>query len=192
MDFYGIDMKGVFRGEKVPTLPIWTSTDEGREIYCLDTNKRYYGNSIKWVEIPNSDNIISKTDYDANTILSADIDNTPTALPISEGEILGRVVGGNIDGLSAGQVRTIINVEDGADVTDAENISSSINSVFEKITPVEDDYVAIIDSEDDNTLKKVPMSSIGGFGIDYEIFISSVEPNSGDGEDGDIWLQYTE
>jgi hypothetical protein len=146
MDFYGIDMKGVFRGEKVPTLPIWTSTDEGREIYCLDTNKRYYGNSIKWVEIPNSDNIISKTDYDANTILSADIDNTPTALPISEGEILGRVVGGNIDGLSAGQVRTIINVEDGADVTDAENISSSINSVFEKITPVEDDYVAIIDS----------------------------------------------
>jgi len=116
MDFYGINMKGPFYGERVSTLPVWTSIDEGREVYCLDTNKRYYGNSTGWVEIPD--------------IINASV----------------------------------------------------------KTTPVDNDYIPIIDSEDNNTLKKIRVSTIT---VDYDIFISSSVPTGGDGENNDIWIQYT-
>jgi hypothetical protein len=68
---------------------------------------------------------VMESDYNAQTILVAVTDNTPTALTIAENEILGRTSGGNVDGLTATQVRTIINVENGADVTDATNVAAA-------------------------------------------------------------------
>lgn len=53
--------------------------------------------------------------YDANSILAATTDNTPAAVTVAEGTIVGRAAGGNIDDLSATQVRTILNVEDGSE-----------------------------------------------------------------------------
>jgi len=61
--------------------------------------------------------VVLKTDFNANTILRATTDDTPQAMAIAEQTIVGRKTGGNIDDLSATEVRAIISVADGADVT---------------------------------------------------------------------------
>jgi len=63
--------------------------------------------------------------YDANTILAATLDNTPAALTVAEQTVVGRITGGSITALTATQLRTLINVEDGADVTDATNVAAA-------------------------------------------------------------------
>ena len=69
--------------------------------------------------------IVLKTLFDANTILAANADNTPAALAIAASRILGRAASGNIAALTTAQVRTLINVENGADVTDATNVNTA-------------------------------------------------------------------
>jgi hypothetical protein len=68
---------------------------------------------------------VMDSDYNANTILAADTDDTPAPLTIAEQTVVGRITGGNIVGLTAAQLRTLINVEDGADVTDATNVAAA-------------------------------------------------------------------
>ena len=68
---------------------------------------------------------VAKATYDANTILAANIDNTPAAVTIAEQTLVGRITAGNIDDLSVAQVQTLINVEDGADVTDDINVEAA-------------------------------------------------------------------
>ena len=63
------------------------------------------------------DNAVLDQDYNANTILAATSDDTPIALEIPVQTIVGRITAGNIDALTATEVRTLINVADGADVT---------------------------------------------------------------------------
>lgn len=52
---------------------------------------------------------VAKSTYDANSILAANIDDTPIAVTVAEQRIIGRVTGGNIDDLTPAQVRSIIN-----------------------------------------------------------------------------------
>ena len=68
---------------------------------------------------------VVSTDFDANTILAADTDNTPAALTVPEQTLVGRITAGNIDALTATESRTLLNVEDGADVTDAANVDAA-------------------------------------------------------------------
>ena len=51
---------------------------------------------------------VSKTLFDANSILVATDDNTPAALEIQEDRILGRITGGAIAALTGAQVKTIV------------------------------------------------------------------------------------
>lgn len=60
------------------------------------------------------DSKVAASLFDANTILAADSDNTPVALTVAEGTLVGRASGGSIDDLTAGQVRTLLNVENNA------------------------------------------------------------------------------
>jgi hypothetical protein len=52
-------------------------------------------------------------------------DDTPIALGVAASEIVGRTAGGNIDSLTATEARTVLNVEDAADVTDATNVAAA-------------------------------------------------------------------
>ena len=61
--------------------------------------------------------VIVDGDFNAQTILRATTDDTPTALTVGEQTLVGRITAGNIEALSTTQIRTLINVEDGADVT---------------------------------------------------------------------------
>lgn len=51
---------------------------------------------------------VAKSLFDANTILKADADNTPEPLPVGEGRLVGRLVGGEITDLTDAQVRTFL------------------------------------------------------------------------------------
>lgn len=56
MDYHGINMKGPFKGQRVSSLPTWTSDDTGRELYLTTDNKRYYANNVGWID-PDVDKI---------------------------------------------------------------------------------------------------------------------------------------
>ena len=72
---------------------------------------------------------VLKGAYNANTILAANTDDTPIPLTVNEQTIIGRITSGNITGLTATQVRTLLNVENGADVTDATNVGTALGSI---------------------------------------------------------------
>jgi len=57
---------------------------------------------------------VMELDYNAHTILAATSDNTPAALTVAEQTLVGRITGGNIAALTATQIRTMLNVADGA------------------------------------------------------------------------------
>ena len=65
------------------------------------------------------------SDYNSNTILAATADNTPAAVTVAEQTLVGRITSGNITALTAAQIRTLLNIENGADATDADNVNSA-------------------------------------------------------------------
>lgn len=56
----------------------------------------------------NAAGAVMESDYDANTILKADSDNTPEALTVAEQRIVGRITGGEITGLTSDEVQAFI------------------------------------------------------------------------------------
>jgi hypothetical protein len=52
--------------------------------------------------------VVNREDFDANTILKADSDNTPEALTIAVQRIIGRITAGEIDALTGAQVLSIL------------------------------------------------------------------------------------
>lgn len=81
--------------------------------------------AVTWDKLAYEDDVVLKSLFDANTILAADTDNTPAAVTVEEQTLVGRITSGNITALTATQVRTLLNVEDGADATDATNVDSA-------------------------------------------------------------------
>ena len=58
----------------------------------------------------NSADYVAKALFNANTILAANADNTPAALTVAEGTLLGRKSGGNIAGLTSAEIMNLISV----------------------------------------------------------------------------------
>jgi len=73
--------------------------------------------AVTWSKLAYENDAVLKSLFDANTILAADSDDTPAALTVAEQTLVGRITSGNITDLTATEVRTLINVADGADVT---------------------------------------------------------------------------
>lgn len=65
-----------------------------------------------------------------------------------------------IESRSKAELLGDLNVEDGADVTDAVNIASSIVGVADKATPVDADSIALVDSAAASVLKETTWSNI--------------------------------
>jgi hypothetical protein len=70
---------------------------------------------------------------------------TPTTLQVPSNSIVGNDSTGDIIAMTATQVRTLINVENGADVTDAGNVGSSINGATEQTVITNTDRFALFD-----------------------------------------------
>ena len=73
--------------------------------------------AVTWKKLAYEADVVTKALFNANTILASDGDNSPAALEIAEQRIVGRITSGNIVGLTAAQVLTLIGVTSGADVT---------------------------------------------------------------------------
>ncbi len=61
--------------------------------------------------------VVTKALYDANSILAATADNTPTALTIAEQTLVGRVTAGNIAALSSADVLSLLKLTNKQTVT---------------------------------------------------------------------------
>ena len=105
----------VKRGAKT-SLPTLNSGEFG---FCTDTYEAFIGDGAA------NHQLLLYDDFDANTILAATTNNTPAALTIAASTFVGRKAAGNISAMSASEARTILNVEDGADVTDATNVDAA-------------------------------------------------------------------
>src|SRR5690606_9284672 len=103
---------------------------------------------------------VQESDYNAQTILIAVTDNTPTPVTIGASTFVGRKASGDAGTMSASEARTVLNVEDGADVTDAANVGSAIHGASAKTTPVGADTLGIIDSAASNVLKKLSFTNL--------------------------------
>jgi hypothetical protein len=93
----------------------------GGQEFDLPDGTTHNGNALL-----DSSSGVQATLFDAQSILAATADDTPAAVTVAEDEIVGRATGGNVGALTATQVRTIINVEDGAtaDQSDAEILTA--------------------------------------------------------------------
>jgi len=69
---------------------------------------------------------VLEADYNAHTILAATTDDTPVALTVGEQTLVGRITSGNIAALTTTQVRTLLNVADGAQVCNFTNVNAAL------------------------------------------------------------------
>jgi len=81
--------------------------------------------AVTWKKLAYEDDVVTKALFDAHTVLAATSDDTPAALTVTEQTVVGRITSGNIAALSVEQLQTLINVEDGADVTDSTNVEAA-------------------------------------------------------------------
>ena len=58
----------------------------------------------------NSAGAVMETDYNANTILAATVDDTPEAITVGEQTVMGRITAGAIKALSVTELRTLIDL----------------------------------------------------------------------------------
>jgi len=58
--------------------------------------------AVTWDKICFEKNAVLKTLFDAQSVLAATVDDTPAALVVAEQEVVGRLTGGNVDGIVIG------------------------------------------------------------------------------------------
>jgi hypothetical protein len=103
-------------------LPTRTSADpnSATDVNQLQANiEALKGGTGSTAPTDTLENKVSKSTFDANTILKADTDNTPAALTVGEQTLVGRLTGGNIAALTPTQIRTLI-----SSVVTADNFAS--------------------------------------------------------------------
>ena len=88
----------------------------GEPLFTTDGKKLYVSDGV------GAFGVIMDAIFDAHSIIVAVEDNTPVKVDVAEDRLLGRKSGGNIAALPKSDILTIINVEDGADVTDWTNV----------------------------------------------------------------------
>ena len=58
--------------------------------------------------VVNAAGAVMEVDFDANTVLAADTDDTPAALTVAASRILGRAAAGGIDALTSAEMKTLL------------------------------------------------------------------------------------
>lgn len=73
-----------------------------------------------WKTIAYVEDVVSNVLFDAQSVLAATVDNTPAALVVAEQELVGRLTGGNVDGVTIGIADNNIMQVDQADAANGE------------------------------------------------------------------------
>ena len=79
-----------------------------------------------WKKLAYADDVPALTLFTAaHMMLASNVANVAVGVTLAANEMVGRLGSANIANLTAANVRTILNVEDGADVTDATNVNAA-------------------------------------------------------------------
>ena len=79
-----------------------------------------------WKKLAYSDDVVEKTLFSsANSIVAAETANAPAVLAVAANGIVGRLASAVIASLTPANVRTIINVEDGAQACNAVRVAAA-------------------------------------------------------------------
>ena len=92
----------------------------GEPLFTTDTKKLHVSDGVAAL------GVVMDALFDAHSLLIAVSDDTPIALGVAASRIVGRAAAGNIVALDKAGVLGIINVEDGADVTDWTNVAAAL------------------------------------------------------------------
>lgn len=85
--------------------------------------------AVTWKKVAYEDDVVTKALFDAQSILSATGDDTPAALVVAEQEVVGRLTGGNVDGISIGIADNNILQIDDAGAADDEYARFTANGI---------------------------------------------------------------
>lgn len=94
-----------------------SSPSDGDVWYDTSANEYKVYDSGTWYTLGREIDTVLKDLFDANTILSANSDNTPVALTVAASTIVGRGAAGNIDALTASETKTILAIDHTSDVS---------------------------------------------------------------------------
>lgn len=124
---------------------------------------------------------VMETDYDAQTILLAVADDTPLPITIGASNFVGRKAAGDAGVMSKAEALAVLNVEDGADVTDATNVAAA---------------GAVMDSDISEAEGLLRKTGAGAYEAIKTNLAASVNPtvneDSGDGYAiGSLWINIT-
>ena len=92
----------------------------GEPLFTTDTKKLYVSDGS------NPLGVVMDALFGAQSIIAAVSDDTPVKVDVAEQTLLGRKTSGNVAALAKADVLGIINVEDGADVTDITNVLAAL------------------------------------------------------------------
>ncbi len=92
----------------------------GEPLFTTDTKKLYVSDGS------NPLGVVMDALFGAQSIIAAVSDDTPVKVDVAEQTLIGRKTSGNVAALAKADVLGIINVEDGADVTDATNVLAAL------------------------------------------------------------------
>jgi len=109
--------------------------------------------TVDGIEFAIGDNIVAKADNASTTVYAGNWSKHDQTDAV-------QAVAGLNGSITASALRSALNVENGADVTDAANVGSSVHGAIAKTTPVDADTFAMIDSAAANVLKKVTWANI--------------------------------
>lgn len=91
-----------------------------------------------WKKLAYTDDVVLKTAFSANSVLSADTANAPNAVVMAEQTVLGRITGGNIKALSVAELQTLANVSPGAQPCNATLVGAAGAIMKSSITALGD------------------------------------------------------
>lgn len=99
--------------------------------------------AVTWKKLAYEDDVVLKATYDAYSILASDTDNTPAAIALAASQLIGRKATGGVVALTAADIRTIINVADGANNYVHPNHTGDVTSVADGATTIANNAVTL-------------------------------------------------
>ncbi|MCK9431612.1 MAG: hypothetical protein M0R00_01475 [Candidatus Omnitrophica bacterium] len=135
-----------------------------------------------WKKVAYASDVMANTVANANSVLYAVDDNTPAALAMAASTMVARLASGDIVAATVTEIRTLLNVENGADVTDATNVAaagaimeSDIAAKGDLIVGTADDTAAILTKGDAGQVLTV--GGVGASGLEWK---TPAAPGDGD------------
>jgi hypothetical protein len=112
MKFHGVEMKGNFVCLTVSnTGELGSAGIKGRLVHVESTNGIYIDTGTEWKRTGIDPYLLN-----ADTIISADVDNVPLAISAGENTVFGRLTGGHIKDLSTTELTTLLEKATSADI----------------------------------------------------------------------------